>query len=119
MARPSSKAIIRVCILAAGTSTRYGATKLVQIFRGKPLLQHALLAAAGACADAVTLVVGHDDKAVVAASAGLANNIVLNDAHRLGIGSSIAAGVRANQDDADAILIMLADAPLEELLAVD
>lgn len=112
MGQHLSKATVRACVLAAGTSTRFGATKLVRHLRGKPLIQHALLAAQGACIGRVTLVVGHDEDAVVAASAGLGDKIVVNSEHQLGIGTSIAAGIRACRDGADAILIMLADQPL-------
>lgn len=80
--------------------------------RGKPLIQHALLAAQGACKGCVTLVVGHDEEAVVAASAGLSDGIVVNREHQLGMGTSISAGIGACRDGADAILIMLADQPL-------
>jgi molybdenum cofactor cytidylyltransferase len=107
-----SKAAIHACVLAAGTSNRFGGTKLVQRLRGKPLVQHALLAAQGACKGCVTLVVGHDEEAVVAAAAGLSDNVVVNCEHQLGIGTSIAAGTRACRDSADAVLIMLADQPL-------
>lgn len=112
MGQQLSKAVIRACVLAAGTSTRFGSTKLVQHMRGKPLLQHALLAAQGACKGWVTLVVGHDDEAVAEASAGLSNNVVVNRDYQRGIGASISTGVRACRDGADAILIVLADQPL-------
>jgi molybdenum cofactor cytidylyltransferase len=112
MGRHLSKAAIRACVLAAGTSSRFGGTKLVQRLRGKPLVQHALLAAQGACKGWVTLVVGHDEEAVLAAAAGLSDNVVVNYEHKRGIGTSIAAGTRACRDGADAILIVLADQPL-------
>lgn len=107
-----SKAAIRACVLAAGTSTRFGGTKLVQPLRGKPLVQHALLAAQGACKGWVTLVVGHDADAIVAASADMGDNVIVNREHQQGIGTSISAGIHACRDGADAILIMLADQPL-------
>ena len=112
MAHHLSQAVVRACVLAAGTSRRFGGTKLVQHLRGKPLVQYALLAAQGACEGWVTLVVGHDEEAVVAAAAGLSDKVVLNSEHQLGIGTSIAAGIRACRDGADAILIVLADQPL-------
>ena len=112
MGQQLSKAVIRACVLAAGTSTRFGSTKLVRHMRGKPLLQHALLAAQGACKGSVTLVVGHDDEAVAQASAGLSNNVVVNRDYKRGIGTSISTGIHACRDGADAILIMLADQPL-------
>jgi CTP:molybdopterin cytidylyltransferase MocA len=112
MGHHQSQAAVHACVLAAGTSTRFGATKLVRHFRGKPLVQHSLLAAQGACKGCVTLVVGHDEEAVIAASAGLGDNVIVNREHQLGIGTSIAAGTRACRDGADAILIVLADQAL-------
>jgi molybdenum cofactor cytidylyltransferase len=109
---PSSEPVIHVCVLAAGTSTRFGATKLVQTLRGKPLLQHALIAANGVCPNRVNLVVGHDQQAVLDACGDLADQIIVNSDYRSGLGTSIAAGVRSCRASADAILIMLADQPL-------
>ncbi len=108
----SSEPVIHVCVLAAGTSSRFGATKLVQTLRGKPLLQHALIAANGTCPDRVNLVIGHDQEAVLAASGDLADQIIVNSDYRSGLGTSIAAGVRSCRARADAILILLADQPL-------
>ena len=109
---PSSEAVIHVCVLAAGTSSRFGRTKLTQILNGKPLLQHALIAATGATPDRVTLVVGHNQQAVIAAADDLADRIIINDEYRSGIGASIASGVRACRTNADAIVVLLADQPL-------
>ena len=112
MNHPTPKLEIYACVLAAGKSSRFGATKLVQPFRGKPLVQHALIAAQGACEGRVLLVVGHDQGSVVNASAGLFDRLVVNDEFENGINSSISASVRSCKDDADAVLVMLADQPL-------
>ncbi len=101
-----------MCVLAAGTATRFGDTKLVHNFRGRPLLQHALLAAQGTCEGQVTLVVGHDRESVTAASKGLSDHVVVNCGYQSGLGTSIAAGVHACRDGADAVIILLADQPL-------
>lgn len=108
----SSKPTVCACVLAAGTSTRFGDTKLVQPFRGSSLIQYALHATRDACGGSVYLVVGHDQESVVEASAGLCDNIVVNNKYQDGIGSSIAAGVRACSKNSAAILIVLADQPL-------
>jgi molybdenum cofactor cytidylyltransferase len=112
MERQSNKALIRTCVLAAGTSRRFGATKLVQPLRGRPIVQHALLAAAGACGEEVCLVIGHDQDSVLSASAGLCHNVVVNAEYQDGIGTSIAAGVRACGGGADAVIVLLGDQPL-------
>ena len=112
MEHRSSQPVVCACVLAAGTSTRFGETKLVRNLHGKPLVQHALLASQGACEGRVTLVVGHDEAAVIAASSGHSDKVIVNCDHQQGIGTSISAGVRECRDGADAILIVLADQPL-------
>ena len=112
MEHRSSQPVVSACVLAAGTSTRFGETKLVQNLHGKPLVQHALLASQGACEGRVTLVVGHDEAAVIAATSGHSDNVIVNHDHQQGIGTSISAGVGECRDGADAILIVLADQPL-------
>ena len=112
MNHQSSKPVVCACVLAAGTSSRFGATKLIQSFQGKPLVQNALLAAEGACKGRVTLVVGHDQDSVVDASAGHYDELVINNDFGNGIGTSISASVKTCQKDADALLVILADQPL-------
>jgi len=101
-----------IIILAAGQSKRYGETKLLERFNGRPLLQHALAAAQEACPGRVCLVTGHASEDIVNAARGLADQIVLNGEYRSGIGSSIARGVSHLREVAAAITIMLADQPL-------
>lgn len=112
MSERSPNTVIHACVLAAGSAERFGATKLVQPLHGKPLVLHALEAAQQAFPGEVTLVVGHDGDAVVAAADGAYDRLVFNPAYRSGIGSSIAAGVSACREGADAIVILLADQPL-------
>jgi molybdenum cofactor cytidylyltransferase len=112
MNHPLPKLNIYACVLAAGKSSRFGATKLVQPFGGKPLVQSALIAAQGACDGRVLLVVGHDQESVVDASAGHFDRLVVNNEFGNGINTSISASVRSCQEDAGAVIIMLADQPL-------
>jgi molybdenum cofactor cytidylyltransferase len=107
-----SRGKVCIVVLAAGRSERFGTAKLLAEFRGKPLLHHALSAAQGACPGNVCLVVGHDSDEISRAAAGLADTVITNKDFASGIGSSIACGVRACRDQADAILITLADQPL-------
>ena len=103
---------IFVLVLAAGQSQRFGATKLLEEFGGRPLLQHALAAGQEACPGRVCLVTGHASEEMAKASVGLADQIVLNDNYESGIGSSIARGVSHLINDAAAVIILLADQPL-------
>ena len=54
-------------VLAAGTGSRFGATKQIVVVHGKPLAQHAIDALEAASVDEVIVVTGHD--AVKVASA--------------------------------------------------
>ena len=48
-----------IIVLAAGQSKRYGETKLLEEYDGRPLLQHALAAGQEACPGRECLVTGH------------------------------------------------------------
>lgn len=99
-------------VLAAGESRRYGRTKLLEKWGGKPLLRHALEAAQIVCPRRVCLVTGNDANAILDAASGLADIVVHNSEFESGISSSIRSGVDACSEHADALLIVLADQPL-------
>ncbi len=107
-----SKPRIAALVLAAGKSTRFGSTKMIAPVNGRPMVQHALLAAQKACKGSVYLAVGHDGSAIVTAAAGIGDQVVVNENFAQGIGTSIAAGVRACRDQSDAILVLLGDQAL-------
>lgn len=102
---------IAVVVLAAGSASRFGRQKLLEELGGRPLVQHALSSARGAALGPVYLVTGRDEDAVRRAASGLADPVIFNPSHAEGIGTSIACGVAACRDTADAILLMLADQP--------
>lgn len=100
---------IAALVLAAGTSTRFGATKLAVPVHGRALVAHALLAARDVCPGNVHLVVGHQHETIEAAAGNLFDRSILNKDYAKGIGTSIAAGVKECAGHFDAILLMLAD----------
>ncbi len=102
---------IAIIVLAAGSASRFGRPKLLEILDNRPLLQHALGSARAAGLGPVYLVTGHEDAAVTSAALGLADHFVFNRAHAGGMGTSIACGVAACRDTADAVLLLLADQP--------
>ncbi len=103
---------IYAVVLAAGHAARFGDSKLNQALGDRPLLQHSLAAAQAAFPGRVLLVAGHDAETIIDSSGGLADVVVINPDYSSGQGSSLAVGVSACRDDADAIVIMLADQPL-------
>ena len=99
-------------VLAAGRSTRFGAAKQLALWDGKPLVRHVLDQVEGVPGCDCLLVVGHERRAVLDAAMPLSGFVVVNDAYDKGIGSSIAAAVRAARHAADAVVVVLADQPL-------
>jgi molybdenum cofactor cytidylyltransferase len=99
-------------VLAAGEASRFGTTKQLAEFAGKPLVQRAVTLANSICGQRTVLVTGHDWQRVTDACAPLAGFFVMNEAYRSGIGGSLALAARGVAGVADAILVLLADQPL-------
>ena len=99
-------------VLAAGTGSRFGATKQIVAVDGKPLAQHAIDALDAAGVDEVIVVTGHD--AVKVASALMLprhGRIVYNAAFKDGQATSLAAAIHALDDESEAAVILMADQP--------
>lgn len=99
-------------MLAAGSASRFGATKQLAELDGVPLVRHAVNVAAEACGDNTVLVLGHDWNAIADACAPLTGFMVINDDYADGQGSSIATAVRSLRHVARAIIVLLADQPM-------
>jgi molybdenum cofactor cytidylyltransferase len=102
--------VIAAIVLAAGTGSRFGRTKQVEIAGGKPLVHHAVGAARDAGIDDVVVVVGHAADAV-AEVVGRSARVVHNPRFAEGQASSLTAGLDALGDDVDAAVVLLADQP--------
>jgi len=104
--------LISGVVLAAGTSSRLGRPKQLLELEGRPLVQHAVDAAADAGLDEVIVVLGHAAERIRAA-VRLPNNVraVLNPDYALGQSTSVASGLKACRPDAEAAAIMVADQP--------
>lgn len=99
-------------VLAAGSATRFGATKQVVPFRGKPLVQHPVDSLASAGVGEIVVVTGHDADAVErTAHLPPQGRFVRNPDHRTGQASSLAAGLGALRDSSEAAVVLLADQP--------
>ena len=99
-------------VLAAGTSSRLGRPKQLEMVAGKPLLVHTIERALGSSLDAVVVVVGAEEAGVRAAIDGLPVQIVSNRHFASGQASSVLAGVdEAQSRGAEAIVFLLADQP--------
>lgn len=99
-------------VLAAGSGTRFGGTKQLEPYRGRPLAQHAVDALAAAGVGEVVVVTGHDADAVERAlRLPPHGRFVRNPDHATGQASSLAAGLRALAGGSEAAVVLLADQP--------
>jgi molybdenum cofactor cytidylyltransferase len=109
---PVPEAVISAIVLAAGRATRFGRTKQVELVRERPLVQHAVDAAAEAGVDEIVVVLGHDADAVRGAlHVPTVGRVVTNPAFASGIASSLGAGLRALDGASEAVVVLLADQP--------
>ena len=98
-------------VLAAGTASRFGRTKQLEVLEGKTLVGRAMSIARDVCGIRTVLVAGHDSGPIIDA-AGELGYVVVNDHYEDGIGGSIATAVKAIAHVAEAILLTLGDQPL-------
>jgi molybdenum cofactor cytidylyltransferase len=104
--------LISAIVLAAGTASRFGSTKQLFEFEGKPLVQHAIDAAAAAELDEIVVVLGHDAERVQAAITLPPNaRIVVNERFAQGQSTSLASGLRALDPSSEGVVVLLADQP--------
>lgn len=105
---------VAALILAAGQGTRFGGTKQLLDWQGRPLVAHAVETAL-ACTETVLVVVGHEAEAVARAVEHLPVEVVLNPRAAEGQGTSLAAGVAAlmgaTRPFIGELLVMLTDQP--------
>jgi CTP:molybdopterin cytidylyltransferase MocA len=107
-------------VLAAGAGRRFGSSKQLAPYRGRPLLEHALLAMAGARRiDGVLVVLGaHADAVLAGVERHGASAVICSDWEE-GQAASLRAGVAAVAGRADAVVITLGDQPAIDPRAID
>lgn len=110
--------MIPAILLAAGSSRRFGAPKLLQELDGKPLIRWTAEALDAVVPDEIIVVVPPFSGHIRAALSGLRVRFVENRRAEDGIGTSIAAGVAAVDDRAEAVLLTLADIPFGPALVL-
>ncbi|HKC24716.1 MAG TPA: nucleotidyltransferase family protein, partial [Thermoanaerobaculia bacterium] len=111
---------VAAIVLAAGASTRMGRAKQLLPFRGSTLVRAVAEAALASTASRVLVVLGANAERVAAALEGLRVETVPHDGWRHGLGSSLAAGVRAARAfRPDAVLLVLGDQPLVTAASLD
>jgi len=98
-------------ILAGGGAARFGQPKILMLWRGKPLIHHAVTAAIAGGLDPIIVVLGPVVEPVRAALAGLPVTITENALWQHGMSTSIRKGLESLPGDTGAALFLLADQP--------
>ncbi len=106
---------VAAVVLAAGLSTRFGSNKLVVEVGEEPMVRLPVRAGLEAGIEDIVVVLGHEAEEVRKALGELAFDrrvrLALNPSFAKGMGTSLAAGVRACRDGADAVVVLLGDMP--------
>ncbi len=103
---------IAAILLAAGASRRFGdANKLLAAVDGRPLVLRVAEAIEEGGIDRLVVVTGHQADHIAAVVARTGRRITYNERHALGLGTSIACGLKAVDDDIDGALIVQGDMP--------
>lgn len=107
-------------VLAAGASRRMGQPKQLLPLHGRPVLQHALDAAATSRLGEIVLVLGHDADAIRdAVTLPARAHVVVNPGWAEGQGGSLACGLAAIEGDAPAAAVLLGDQPDVDAVIID
>jgi molybdenum cofactor cytidylyltransferase len=99
-------------VLAAGTSSRLGANKLLLRLDAEPLVRRAARYATEAGLSPVIIVLGHEAERIAAELGGLAVETVVNPAYRAGMPGSVQTGIGHVPGDCAAAVVLLGDMPL-------
>ncbi len=107
-------------VLAAGAALRFGSPKQLAMLGGRPLLEHALLAMAGASqVDRFVVVLGAHADLILADVERHGAEPVLCPGWEEGQAASLRAGVAALADRVEAIVVTLGDQPAIDPRAID
>lgn len=106
-------------ILAAGTSRRMGANKMLLEFRGKPILQHVIDTARHSSLAPIMLVLGAECGKVRSLVDTTGISVVENKDYACGYGISLQAGLDALQHPCGGAMFLLGDQPLVTVTTVD
>jgi molybdenum cofactor cytidylyltransferase len=110
---------VAAIVLAAGESKRFKSNKLLQVWRGKPLLEHVLDAVRASKVQRRVLVLGHDQQGVLASVNHEGFQIVHNAEWKQGQSTSVKAGFEALEGQIEAALFPLGDMPLVDAALID
>jgi len=104
--------MISAVILAAGKSTRLGLSKQLLEINGRTIIEHVIKNVCESTVAETIVVLGFMADKIIDKTRSCNIKIVLNRAYESGMSSSLRAGLKAVNKDADAVIFVLADQPL-------
>jgi nicotine blue oxidoreductase len=110
---------VTAILLAAGAGSRFGGSKLLAPFRGRPLIETALSELRESPVDEIIAVVGAEGEKLRRICSSYGVRLVENPDWTEGISTSVRAGLRACRPGARAAVAALADQPLVGAAAVE
>jgi molybdenum cofactor cytidylyltransferase len=99
-------------ILAAGGSERMGRPKLLEAWKGEPLIRYALRGAVEGSLDPIVVVLGDRAEALRLAIGDFPVRMVVNQDWRAGQSTSLRLGLQAVEAQSEAVVFLLGDMPL-------
>lgn len=107
-------------ILAAGRSKRFGKNdKLLEVINNMPMIRQTVDNASRANLTDIVVVVGENSDSIDAALQGTNPTIIRNAEPWLGMGTSLATGADAMDENLDGIFVVLGDMPLLQSTTYD
>jgi molybdenum cofactor cytidylyltransferase len=110
---------IAALVLAAGLSSRMGSNKLLQEWRGLPLIRWTVEAALASEARPVIVVTGNEAAKIETALKGLDVRFAHNRDFSDGLSTSLKTGVATVPDSADGVVVLLGDMPEVQATLID
>jgi CTP:molybdopterin cytidylyltransferase MocA len=110
---------VSAILLAAGAGSRFGGGKLLALYKGRTLVETALLGLRRAPVNEIIVVVGRDEEELRKVCAPYGVRIVRNQDWVKGMSTSVRAGLLACAPKTRAAVVALADQPLVGAEAVE
>jgi len=104
-------AAVSAILTAAGESTRMGSPKALLVWHGVTLLDYQISALLAGGVTEVVVVLGHEAETLATHVERTDARFVVNSAYKLGKSTSIRAGLRVIDPDAEAVLLLAVDQP--------
>jgi molybdenum cofactor cytidylyltransferase len=113
---PPARSDVYAVVLAAGESRRFGGAKLLEHIDGETLVGRAASLAEASCGSRSVLLTGYRADEIAAAAGDRCRIVLQNPRYREGLGTSIALAAQSLDARAAALLLLLADQPLVDVV---